>query len=708
MSDTGPLVYVVDDDVSAREGVAGLIRSAGFRARTFGSGEEFLAAPRPQAPGCLVLDVNLPGVSGLDLQRELTTSGIEVPIIFLTGHGDIPMTVRALKAGAVNFLTKPFEDEQLLSAIRQCIGTATAAGVRSGAGDHVRHTTAARRTDSASGTKVFPPFRLDPVNQCLWRLGEAGHDERVTLTPKAFAVLRYLVEHAGRLITLEELLDAVWPETFVQPEVLKYQIADIRGILGDRAKNPIFIETLPRRGYRFIAPVRDGQTADLPASVNTARATLVGRARELNELQDCFAKALKGDRQFVFITGEAGIGKTALIGEFQRWAAAAEPSLRIARGQCVEGYGGSEPYYPMLEALGQLCRGPNGHRVAEILAAQAPTWLVQFPSLLNREQRQVLQQEILGTTRDRMLREAREALDALRTEGPILWLFEDMQWADPSTVDLISVTARRPATANAMVILTKRPDGVAPGHPLRSLKSELLTHRLCREITLGPLSESDMADYLRGESAGSLPDGFAELIYRRTEGNPLFMMAALDHMAEHGLIASDNGTLRLKVPVQEIDVEVPETLRHMIEAHIEHLTMEEQRVLEAASVAGTRFSALAVTAALQQDVESVEEILASLLRRSLIVRSVNSRQAPDASTVQAFEFIHTFYREVFHGRLTPMRRTWIRERIEDRVSRPLHVVAKSAANHLAQASASAGPTLDTEGRSIGTAATAFA
>jgi DNA-binding NtrC family response regulator len=121
MSEIGPLVYVVDDDVSAREGVARLIRSAGLFAKTFSSGEEFLAATRPKHRGCLVLDVNLPGVNGLDLQEELSKSGVQLPIIFLTGHGDIPMSVRALRGGAANFLTKPFDDEDLLNAVRQCL-----------------------------------------------------------------------------------------------------------------------------------------------------------------------------------------------------------------------------------------------------------------------------------------------------------------------------------------------------------------------------------------------------------------------------------------------------------------------------------------------------------------------------------------------------------------------------------------------------------
>jgi DNA-binding NtrC family response regulator len=115
------LVYVVDDDTSAREGVARLIRSAGFMTMTFESGEAFLANSRPNKPSCLILDVNLPGLNGLDLQERLARSRPPVPIVFLTGHGDIPMSVRAVKAGAANFLTKPVDDEALLSAIRNCI-----------------------------------------------------------------------------------------------------------------------------------------------------------------------------------------------------------------------------------------------------------------------------------------------------------------------------------------------------------------------------------------------------------------------------------------------------------------------------------------------------------------------------------------------------------------------------------------------------------
>ena len=118
---SAPVVYVVDDDASIRDSLRRLITSVGFKVEVFPSARAFLGARRPEVAGCLVLDVRLPGLSGLDLQRELAATNAELPIIFLTGHGDIPMSVRAMKAGAVEFLTKPFREQELLDAIRSAI-----------------------------------------------------------------------------------------------------------------------------------------------------------------------------------------------------------------------------------------------------------------------------------------------------------------------------------------------------------------------------------------------------------------------------------------------------------------------------------------------------------------------------------------------------------------------------------------------------------
>jgi FixJ family two-component response regulator len=121
MSETDGVVFVVDDDAPLRESLKNLIRSVGLRVEVFASAQEFLRGKRPDVPGCLVLDVRLPGLSGLDLQKRMAEANSEIPIIFITGHGDIPMTVQAMKAGAVEFLTKPFRDQALLDAIQQAL-----------------------------------------------------------------------------------------------------------------------------------------------------------------------------------------------------------------------------------------------------------------------------------------------------------------------------------------------------------------------------------------------------------------------------------------------------------------------------------------------------------------------------------------------------------------------------------------------------------
>jgi len=120
-NDAAAMVFVIDDDESIREALKSLIRSVGLTVETFASAQEFLQSNRPDVPACLILDVRMPGLSGLDLQRELTEAHIHIPIIFITGHGDIPMSVRAMKAGAVEFLTKPFRDQDLLDAIQQAL-----------------------------------------------------------------------------------------------------------------------------------------------------------------------------------------------------------------------------------------------------------------------------------------------------------------------------------------------------------------------------------------------------------------------------------------------------------------------------------------------------------------------------------------------------------------------------------------------------------
>ncbi len=266
------------------------------------------------------------------------------------------------------------------------------------------------------GRARFGPFELDV------RAGELRTpDRRVRLQQQPFQILMLLLDSAGEVVTREEIQRALWSDgTFVEFEhSIGTAMKKLRQALGDDAADPRYIETLTRRGYRWLVPVEweasrtGGSRGMMSASIRheadepqvPGHVRLVGRDRALGDLRACLRRALDGKRQIAFITGESGIGKTALADEFQRQAAADVPGIRIARGQCVEGYGGKEVYYPVLEALGQLCRGPSADAVVHALAAEAPTWLIQFPALLKPEHRESLQREILGATRERMLRE---------------------------------------------------------------------------------------------------------------------------------------------------------------------------------------------------------------------------------------------------------------------------------------------------------------
>src|SRR6185295_2817966 len=314
-----------------------------------------------------------------------------------------------------------------------------------------------------------------------------------------------------------------------------------------------FIETLPKRGYRFLAPLEEVALTPAPAGGPGP----VGRDRDLAELDGHLRKALQGQRRLVLVTGEAGVGKSTLLDGFEQ-RLTGHDGMRIARGQCVEGFGGKEAYYPILDAFGQLIRGPGAEGIIQILASQAPTWLIQFPALLKAEQREALQREILGATRERMVREICEALELLTVTDPLALVLEDLHWADPSTLDLISALARRRGPCKLLVLGTYRPvDVILLQSPLKALRQDLVMHKLCFEIALERLTEPDVAGYLAAEFPGQIPAGLAELVYRHSEGNPLFMTAIVSDLLKSGLLVQEEGAWRLTARLSQIVPSVP-------------------------------------------------------------------------------------------------------------------------------------------------------
>jgi DNA-binding winged helix-turn-helix (wHTH) protein/tetratricopeptide (TPR) repeat protein len=495
--------------------------------------------------------------------------------------------------------------------------------------------------------KIFRSFRLDPVNQCLWR-GE----NRVPLTPKAFDMLRYLVEHPGRLVTQDEILEKLWPETYVNPEIIKKYILEIRKGLGDRHDKPEFIETFPKRGYQFVAAVSDDVVVGPDLATGTTK-KMVGRDTALAELHNSLRRALRGQRQIIFVTGEAGIGKTTLVDAFHQQAARNQ-TLRVARGQCVEGFGGKEAYYPMLESLGQLTRSPDGNPIVQALATLAPTWLIQFPSLVKAQQREALQREILGATRERMVREICEALEGVSSEAPLALIFEDLHWSDPSTLDLISALARRREAAKLLLLCTYRPvDVVLSNSSLKGLKHDLHVHQLCSEIALERLEEPSIVEYLSMEfSRGNLPAGLARLIYRHSGGNALFMVAIVQDMLKRGLIAQDKDGWNLTTPLETIAPSVPDTLQQMLEAQFDQLSTAEQRVLKSASVAGERFSVWSISTLQDISPDQIEDVCDQLSARQQVIKSAGIQELSNGLVSPHYEFRHSLYRQAIYRLLS--------------------------------------------------------
>jgi DNA-binding winged helix-turn-helix (wHTH) protein/tetratricopeptide (TPR) repeat protein len=536
----------------------------------------------------------------------------------------------------------------------------------------------------------FGPFKVDVTTGELQK-----NNRKIKLQNQPFQILILLLERAGDMVTRDEIRAKVWStDTIVEFEHgIATAVKKLRQALDDDAHQPRYIETLSRRGYRWLEPVswNEANATTMPPAVVTRKASggLVGRDGSLATLRESFARARHGERQIVHITGDAGIGKTALVDEFQQEASLGAPDLLLGRGQCIDKYGDVEPYYPVLEALSELLRATARNSVIAALSLHAPTWLAQFPALLTPDRRGTLEREILGMTRDRMLREICDALETMSTGQPVMLVLEDLQWADPSTVDFISAVGRRRAYAQLILLTTHRP--VAAAHRLNQVKQDLLAQRLCREIALEPLSESDVFRYLFGESPktpSTVP--FSRLIHRRSEGNPLFIVAALDNMTRKGLIARKDTAIQLLVTLEELDIGVPNSLAKMIEAQIERLSAEERGALEVGSIVGVTFSTSLIGAAMGVAAQHVEQICDSIAKRHQLVRPAGFQQYPDGSVSRRYQFVHALYRDVmYEGQPSHSRMKWhgrIGEQLEQLVahsggSEHLTEVAPDLAHH---------------------------
>jgi predicted ATPase/DNA-binding winged helix-turn-helix (wHTH) protein len=532
----------------------------------------------------------------------------------------------------------------------------------------------------------FGPFRVSQRESRLLRDGRP-----VALTPKAVEVLHFLASRPDRLVTKDELLSAVWPDVVVSDASVKVCVREIRKALADDADEPRFIETVHRKGYRFVAGVEglhgplmdvadDDATAreiaapyDAAARADDAAAAerhrVVGRERELAQLGQVIDRARAGARQVVFITGGPGAGKTAFVEAFVRSAqesgsaaAAASPTTTIAVGHCFQQFGAGEPYLPVWEAIGRLAREGRSPRAAQLMAeTDAPS----DPSvgMLGRGPGAARE---AGPT-DRRLRQLADALESIAGDGRLLVLvLEDLHWADYSTLDLISTVARRRGPGRLLVLGTYRPAEVADGeHPLRAVTTDLLARRLAIELPMSNLDEPAVAQYLAQRLGGrALPAALVPRLHDRTGGNPLFLVSLIEDLIEQAVLREGSSADERPAPrnpefdahwVAALDGTIPRGVREMIVAQLDRLSDDEQRVLEAAAVSGVEFSAAAAAGALGDDVVAVEETCDDLAHRHRFLESRGPSDWPDGTLAHRFRFLHELFHDVVYSRVRAAR-----------------------------------------------------
>ncbi|MBL8233735.1 MAG: AAA family ATPase, partial [Bryobacterales bacterium] len=512
--------------------------------------------------------------------------------------------------------------------------------------------------------------------------------EMIALTPKSFSLLRVLVENAGRLVTKEELLEKVWPGTFVTDAVLKVCVLEIRRALNENHKNPRFIQTLHRRGYRFICPV-DTAPVSNPAPPRTVAPpeispppVLIGREFETARFEEYLRRVQQGSRQIVFLSGEPGIGKTALVEHLLRMGA--KEGIPLAIGQCLEHFGEREPYYPLLDAFQRAVRQWGDARILPVLRQHAPTWLAQMPGLLSPEESDRLRADVFGATRERMLREMSDAIDVLAAASPLVLVLEDLHWGDVSTLDWIRWVANRREQSRLLVVATYRPvEVILNNHPLKALKQELVARKLASELPIDPLSPEAVQAYVDHRfQPNGFPVAFSEMLYRLSGGNSLFLVNISNFCHEQGIIVNCGDGWCLRGDLQTLRHAVPETLAQVIEHQAEHLTAQERDLLETASVAGLEF-ALAFLPRLRDDA-AAEELCESLSKRKLFLRAADMAELPGGEISPRYAFIHAIYRQFFYRGLSPARRIKLHQAAGTTIEESTHgdtIFATEMAHH---------------------------
>jgi DNA-binding winged helix-turn-helix (wHTH) protein/predicted ATPase len=491
----------------------------------------------------------------------------------------------------------------------------------------------------------FGPFRVDVREGSLMRDGTP-----VPVTPKAFDTLIVLLQNRGRLVSKEDMLARVWPETFVEDSNLTFNISMLRKALSDGDGTGRYIETVPRRGYRFVAAPNSETGADA-----TTRRRSVGRSRERREIAAAFETVRQRAGLLLCVTGEPGIGKTTLVEEFLE-GLAGDPRCRVGRGRCSERLDGTGAYLPLLDALESLCSGRGSADARRALQEHAPSW---YGQIVPRGFEATHGGAVTGApSQERLKRELASFFQDLCQSGPAVLFFDDLQWGDTSTIDLLAyLTGRFDALRLLVIGAYRSSELLLARHPFVTLKLDLQGRGRCRELALAFLTRDDVGEYLALEFPGHrFPEAFLDLVYAKTEGNALFMVDLLRYLRDRGGLIDAVDGWTLEQSVAALERELPESIRSVIQRTMERLDPVDRRLLTAASVQGYEFLSCVAAEAAGLPVTDAEDRLDALDRIHGLVRRSREQDVPDGTCTLRYRFVHVLYQDALYSTLMPGRK----------------------------------------------------
>lgn len=553
---------------------------------------------------------------------------------------------------------------------------------------------------TTTGARIyrFGAFRMDPAQRLLMHRGQP-----VALRGKAFDLLELLAGHEGQLVDKSELLAELWPGISVHENNVAVTVRSLRKALHEHDPALELIETVPGRGYRLAravlpivgAPAPVGAVSATAVSATALSATalsaaprapghcepdraslgpFVARDAELARLEALWAAARGGAGQVVFVSGEAGVGKSALLQRFVQRALGQAPLALLLQGQCIPLFGLAEPHLPWREALASGLSSPGRAELLEALELYAPGWCARLPPALVDSSRPP------GEPRRAAHAGALELVEALRAAAssrPLLVLLEDLHWADASSVDVLRWLCARVSARPLLLVGTYRPRDVRrERHPLGALLDDRAAQARQLTLSLAPWHLAEIERYLAARlNDAALAATLAPVLERRSEGLPLLAVRLLDALLANGALLRDPaGTWALGLSLEALETSVPESVAAMIASELERLPSGSRALLELASVDGAEFGTALLSDVLGASPGEVETALEQLAMQAWIERLGEARQdepgalgaflqaagqpvdAGPAALDVRYRFRHVLYREHLYRQLGSHRR----------------------------------------------------